>query len=376
MSVCDVAKALLNINQKCALSANLARLSTSLPIQSDGVTNAIEAIDEAILAAPNALRDLNSTILGAAGGAQNLVFAARQLDPLKTVGQVVRDQTAEINNIARGMIRVVDSLSCVSQMITGRAIPGLAQARACMNDVLNKIDSTSASVQQQLGRWDNAVNRAIDVQIDQLQGLLNAAYRDFAADHKVVACLSSAIQIPDEIIRTSSSVYSEALSQLGQAGEQSGGCSGVSKQVSDLLDTGIQDLNSALLEAIDLNSRTQTAVTAINNFASTVAGPESRQLQQAVSTITQAPFTPAAEASAASASAAMSSASSQASQAAQQASITQTEFTFGHEVLLSRTGDIVKITHKNGSFILFDPAGNIHLHPNGVVFSKTIVPIV
>lgn len=353
---CDKAKAFLNINQACGITRNLRRFADSLPVQSTQLDSAITSIDSALNAGPNTARNLNAAILGTAQGVQNLITANERLllSPLTQAHNTVRDGQRQIDEISRGLLGVMDSMNCVSEMLTGSAIPGMSRARSCVRDAQNKIDAELNAISSTIGLWENETKKAIDDRLKDLNKRIGSAIRDFEDDHEVVACLSSTLGIGDNIFTRVNSELGTTTSNVGAIGAQAGGCSGMARNVSDLMNKGVQELNESLQRALELNDQTNTAVLNLSSYAATLPSAETQAILEALSTVSVPPFTEATQTAVSSVATSMTAVSNTMQQAAQQASITQIAFTFGHEIFLDRVNDIIRIRHRDKYTLLFD----------------------
>lgn len=375
---CDRARAALFIGQACQIGTTLRRLEQSLPFQSDNLEEAINSIDQATQIGPSMVRDLNNQILGVAFGIQNEVYASQQLAnlPFYTASQELRDLTNDMRQLGASTVAVLDMLNCVSRILTDETIPGMSRVKACIQDAFTKIQGALNQTQQTVNEWNAAVNNAINGRLNDIQDRIGDIVQEAIDDSTVVACLSSVIDIPEEIFRNVNTSISEIEEQTAGVGQQSGGCSGLSKSLADALEYAHAEIGTALEQINEINDRAQVLLSRLPTIQN-ITPQQRTQVAQAMSTMVRPPVTPATVQAIQAVQTTVQQIQQQLVVTSQQAGRPQNAFMFGHEVLLSRTTDTIRITHRNGSSILFDPAGNIHLRPNGVVFSKLpIVPIV
>jgi len=339
---------------------------------------AINSIDQATQIGPSMVRDLNNQILGIAFSVQNEVYASQQLAnlPFYEASQQIRDLTNDMRQLGASTVAVIDMLNCVSRILTNDTIPGMSRVRACILDAFNKIQGTLNEVQQTVNEWNVAMNNAINGRLNDIQDRLQDIVQDAIDDSSVVACLSSVIDIPEDVFRNVNTSITDIESQTAGIGQQAGGCAGLSKSLADALEYAYAEIGQALDQIAEINDRAQELLNRLPTIQN-ITPQQRTQVAQAMSTMVRTPVTPATVQAIQAVQTQVQQIQQQLVVTSQQASRPQIAFTFGHEVLLSRSTDTVKITHRSGANIFFDPAGNIHLRPVGVVFSKLpILPIV
>lgn len=353
---CDRASAALSVSQACGITRELRRLESALPVQSDRLSSAIDDIDQITSVGPNAARDLNASILMTAQGIQNMVYANQQLalSPLRQTDAVVREMADDLFNASRGMVGVLDSLNCVSVMMTGKAVPGISRARACILSVAGRIDAELNDIQQTVNNWEAAASNAINTRLNDINDRVGNAILDFQDDHEIVACLSSVVSIPDEIFRTTNTNIQTVNTNVNDIGNQAGGCSGLARQVADLMNGGVQELNEALNNALSLNGEVETIYNNLTSHLNNLTPLDQRVIEQALANIAVPPFTEATQEQIQEVVQQMQQVQVQMQSAAAAASITQIEFTFGHEIHLDRVNDVIRIRHRDKYTLLFD----------------------
>lgn len=352
-NLCDTAKALLNIDQTCKITQNLGALASSLPVQSQSLNEAVNTTRTALDTGPAALRDLNSTIMGASLGVRNTITAYERLatDPLAQSNALVGQYTQAVRNAATASIGIMDSIQCISNLLTGKAVPGISTAENCLNAGAKKLIDIGNKTSKLIADVNKATVGAVDEKLKSWNTDVNNALKEFASDHSVVACLASAVNIPTDTLTSFNSQLNALQTSNSDMKKGLGNCSGALRDSAKAFDDAKKSLDKAKADLQDLDDQLTTLK---NQGLATL--PE--ELKPLTSTI--GPQLPAVYSLMDAAATGMTSTATTLKTAATQTDDTVSAFTHGHEITLDRIGNIIRIKHKDRHLTLYTSDNIIH----------------
>jgi len=367
---CNQVKALANINQGCQISNSLAQLAAALPVSSTTLNEASGNVANALNMGQAALQSTRTAIVAAGQATANIQSTVKALAalPETTANAVIRDATQQINNIAMGAVGVMNALNCVVNTLTGSSIPGMSKATSCIASAISALNKASASVQSTINGWQKTVNNSItSFMNNNLTPNLSQASQDSSA----VACLSSMLAISDTDFANTNSAISANQSSLGALGTGAGSCAGNMRGVA----TTLAQATAGLSQAASLKAAQDAALQLQVNRILTAMPQDPTQaaaVQAALvnvvnpQAVPNAPLTPVTDSmpnvtsNIGDASAATSLAAEAMDTAANQTDLVSVSFTFGHEVLMDRVGNFIRIRHKDGHYTLYNATNIIH----------------
>lgn len=360
MSACDKVKALINIDAVCNISGSLASLNGALPAQSAALGDAAARAREALQTGPRALNSLNNGIAGGSVGVSSMILSYRRLalSPVTVANQAITEYTRDVRIVTREVIKSLDTLQCVSKTLTNKTVPGIGTVQNCLAKGVDKLTNVAQKTRDLLTDFGNSVNDAIDQKLDSWQDDLNGVLQDLQDDNGAVACMASAVKIPNNTLNLFGTRLADVKISQGDFKKHLGGCTGsLLNQARDLADAA-KALDNSLDKITQLNQSVDDLYTRGQNLAQNVAPSDRKPFDDAISPLAGPPFneTTVQEIEAARQFAREAQASLEA--AAERAQSAISAYTFGHEIYLDRVNDIIRIRHRDKYTMLFT-ASNI-----------------
>lgn len=373
MSLCDKAKSILNINQGCAITRSLQNLSASLPVNSDTLNEAIQDVNDALETGPRALRTVNNGIMGGAFGVKNVIHVARELQnlPANVLNSELRGAAQEITNVARGLTGVLNSLNCVSETLTNKAVPGVQRAAACVASGASKLTSIIGKVQHTVNGWNHTINTSINDFLNDIDKRVDDTIKDFVDDNAAAHCLSSMVYIPDDVFKANTQLANDHQAELGDLAKQASGCAGGSRDTSHALRQASGGLSEAaalkLASEQKLAQQVQRIQTALPDnpahadmVRKAVAGVIKPQENPTDPLVPIDDAMPGVNEAITSAQADVEAAADSMDSAAAKTDIVSVNYTYGHDIIMDRVGNFIRIMHKDGHYTLYNASNIIH----------------
>jgi hypothetical protein len=353
MSACDKAKAILNIDQGCKISQNLAALGASIPVGSETLESAATDVHSALALGPEALTGVHAQTMAAvtaAASIQHTVLALTNL-PGSTANTLIRGAVEDLNNAAMGVIGVVNTLNCIARTLDGSAIPGMQKAAACIASGISKLNKLTNDVQSTVNKWQKVVNDSVTAKLQDIDAEIQKTVTGYNSDSSVVMCLSSMTGISDVDFTNINAQYQNSTVELGDLGKQTSGCAALARDTAAKL----KQAQAALSSAQDLKNAAQTRVQ--NQITSLTGSPVAAA---AMSLLPQGDLIPGYDDAVAAIQDSIAAMGTSMLAAAQKSDLVSVAFTYGHDVRLDRVGNVIKITHKDGHYSVWTADSIIH----------------
>jgi hypothetical protein len=375
---CDKAKAVVKIDQTCGITNSLRQLSNSLPVHSENLDQAVVNIGTAINAGNTAEIEVNNAILGTLQGIQATSWGAVRMAnwPFETARREILSLGQDIRNTAMSAVGVMNMMNCISSTLSGKTIPGTQAVKNCLGASADRVGAILNDVQKTINQWQKAINDGIQKTIDTVDDKLSDILQEFEDDNSIVACASSMINIPDDIVGSMGASIGTHNESLGNFGTTLAGCAGRARDLATTLEKAGEDLQKVLDEIDRVNGLVGDHVNKANDliqgFKDAGQGTLVEKVKESIAPVVQpatnpaepltaiTPISPATSIAVSNAKVAVMQAADVVAQVAAVAESISVDFVFGHEILLDRVNNIIRIKHKDGHYSLYNSSNIIH----------------
>ena len=360
LSLCNRADAILNLDNTCQISDTIQSLAAQLPEHVEALDQASATVRDALEVAPEWMQEkVHGPAMDLAYQARGLSATARDLANVPSTATIddyntLRMYAQRTQETTKNVAGMISAINCVARTFTDHSIPGMRKAAICLDDISSKMKSAISVADQIRNDWDVIVNDALTFVVNNIDGLIQKGIQS----NGFTECLASLAHVPKAAVSDITGRIGLAKLNTGTLGKQLGGCSGQSRDTARQFREGAQKL-AKTAEDIRTNQQVvETQVQEVREYAATITDPATRQAaQSAVETADANPHADQMVDLVAVAALAAADAMDGAADTADTAILT---FTYGHEMIMDRVGNFIRIRHKDGHYTLYNATNIIH----------------
>lgn len=361
-SLCDRAKAILNLDQTCEISKSVAALGNELPAHLDGISSAAQTLHENLNVAPLWVEQkVHEPAMDLARKVQGYTKQARALAevPLKATEddfQRLRGYADRAGRTARNVAGLINSINCVARVFTDHAIPGARKAAHCMDDIGNQIRDAVHVADQIRQDWARITEDSISFITNNIDKLVQEGIKS----NGFTECLAGLAHIPPNIVSDVTGRMGQYKISTGSLGKQLGGCAGRARDSANKMRDGAKQLRSI---ANDVRDQRTEASSLVSDVASLTADLQTKdkasalRIEEIISGADVFPGTPEKLEVVADQADTTADALELAANAMDLATLS---FTYGHDIMMDRIGNFIRIMHKDGHYTLYNATNIIH----------------
>lgn len=359
LSLCDRAKAILNLDNTCQVSSTIASLGAELPVHLEEIQNAAETVREALATAPDFLeQEIHQPAMAAAQKVQSYVRQGKALADFpfnETSDEYAQAQqyAARAAATARNTARLINTINCVSRLFTDHAVPGTRTVAFCMDSIGDEIRSAMDVADTIRYDWGALVDTSVNFITDNIDNLIAAGIQS----NGFTECLAGLAHIPPHLVGDISSRMSLHKVTMGKLGKQLSGCAGRARDAAKKLRSGADQLRSAKDGVEQIKAEGQQLLDDVQGFAATLPIPQQKVVKEIIS---GAESFPNASEKLEEVATVAEDLASQVEAAADSMDVADVSFTYGHELKIDRVGNYIRIFHKDGHYSLYNATNIIH----------------